>query len=566
MVGWAKKIWLFYRDGFRNQTWGRPLIWLVVLKFFILFAILRVFFFRPALAGKTDAEKSETVGENLTRNRKNTETYNLTDMETVLWSRLQFAMTAAYHWLFVPLTLGLSLVMAIMETLYVVKKDDFWRKTAQFWMKIFAINFAVGIATGIILEFEFGTNWSNYSWFVGDMFGAPLAIEGILAFFMFFGWNKVSKRFHLLSTWLTGIGATISAYWILVANGWMQNPVGTTFNPDTVRSEMASAQAFWEVVTNPVAVSKFFHSVSSGWVTGGVFVVAVSGWYLLRNRERKFARKSMLIGAIVGLVGTGAVMLSGDSSGVHAAKYQPMKLAAAEGLENGGPRAPFSIIPGVEVPGMLSILATHDLDGVVPGINDILNGYTDNEGNVVPSVEEKMERGRQALDALAAYRKLKDTNPLAAEAARAILDENVQYMGYGHLEKAEDVVPPVPVVFWAFRLMIGLGMLMALMLLLALIFAWRDTLENKNWFYWAALACIPLVIVCGQCGWIVAEVGRQPWTIQGLLPVNVAISSLSPTAVKTTFFLFLAIFALFLVIEIRIMLRAIRKGPQIKES
>jgi cytochrome d ubiquinol oxidase subunit I len=268
----------------------------------------------------------------------------------------------------------------------------------------------------------------------------------------------------------------------------------------------------------------------------------------------------------VGLVGTGAVMLSGDSSGVHAAKYQPMKLAAAEGLENGGPRAPFSIIPGVEVPGMLSILATHDLDGVVPGISDILNGYTDNEGNVVPSVEEKMERGRQALDALAAYRKLKDTNPLAAEAARAILDENVQYMGYGHLEKAEDVVPPVPVVFWAFRLMIGLGMLMALMLLLALIFAWRDTLENKNWFYWAALACIPLVIVCGQCGWIVAEVGRQPWTIQGLLPVNVAISSLSPTAVKTTFFLFLAIFALFLVIEIRIMLRAIRKGPQIKES
>ena len=406
------------------------------------------------------------------------------------------------------------------------------------------------------------------------MFGAPLAIEGILAFFMeatffavmFFGWNKVSKRFHLLSTWLTGIGATISAYWILVANGWMQNPVGTTFNPGTVRSEMASAQAFWEVVTNPVAVSKFFHSVSSGWVTGGVFVVAVSGWYLLRNRERKFARKSMLIGAIVGLVGTGAVMLSGDSSGVHAAKYQPMKLAAAEGLENGGPRAPFSIIPGVEVPGMLSILATHDLDGVVPGINDILNGYTDNEGNVVPSVEEKMERGRQALDALAAYRKLKDTNPLAAEAARAILDENVQYMGYGHLEKAEDVVPPVPVVFWAFRLMIGLGMLMALMLLLALIFAWRDMLENKNWFYWAALACIPLVIVCGQCGWIVAEVGRQPWTIQGLLPVNVAISSLSPTAVKTTFFLFLAIFALFLVIEIRIMLRAIRKGPQIKES
>ena len=494
-------------------------------------------------------------------------------MDLITWSRLQFAMTAAYHWLFVPLTLGLALVMAIMETLYVVRKDDFWKKTAQFWMKVFAINFAVGIATGLILEFEFGTNWSNYSWFVGDMFGAPLAIEGILAFFMeatffavmFFGWEKVSKRFHLASTWLTGIGATISAYWILVANGWMQNPVGTTFNPDTVRSEMASAQAFWEVVTNPVAVSKFFHAVTSGWVTGGVFVVAVSGWYLLKKRETEFARKSMLVGAIVGLVGSGAVMLSGDSSGVHAAEFQPMKLAAAEGLQDGGPRAAFTIVPGIKVPGMLSILATHKLDGFVPGINDILNGYTDNDGNEIPSVAEKMERGRAALDALAVYRELRES-PDSAAAAKAILDENVQYMGYGHLEKPEDVVPPVGIVFWSFRLMIGLGMLMALLLLLALIFAWKDKLANKKWLFWAALVCIPLVYICGQCGWIVAEVGRQPWTIQGLLPVNVAISSLSAGAVKTTFFLFLAIFALFLVIEIRIMLRAIGKGPKIAED
>ena len=495
-------------------------------------------------------------------------------MDLITWSRIQFAMTAAYHWLFVPLTLGLALVMAIMETLYVVKKDDFWRKTAKFWMKVFAVNFAVGIATGLILEFEFGTNWSNYSWFVGDMFGAPLAIEGILAFFMeatffavmFFGWKKVSPRFHLASTWLTGIGATISAYWILVANGWMQNPVGTTFNPETVRSEMASATAFWEVVSNPVAVSKFFHSVTSGWVTGGVFVVAVSGWYLLKGREKEFARKSMLVGAIVGLVGSGAVMLSGDSSGVHAAEFQPMKLAAAEGLEDGGTRAPFSIVPGLEVPGMLSFLATHDFDGFVPGINDILNGYTDNKGNVVPSVAEKMERGRKALDALAAYRELREENPDSAAVVKALLDENVQYMGYGHLEKPEDVVPPLGLVFWSFRFMIGLGMLMALLLLLALIFAWRDKLEKKKWFFVAALVCIPLVYLCGQCGWIVAEVGRQPWTIQGLLPVNVAISSLSAGAVKTTFFLFLAIFALFLVIEIRIMLGAIKKGPKITED
>ncbi len=491
-------------------------------------------------------------------------------MDVVIWSRIQFAMTAAYHWLFVPLTLGLALVMAVMETLYVVKKDPFWKKTTQFWIKLFAINFAVGIATGIILEFEFGTNWSNYSWFVGDMFGAPLAIEGILAFFMeatffavmFFGWEKVSPRFHLASTWLTGIGATISAYWILVANGWMQNPVGTTFNPDTVRSEMASAAAFWEVVTNPVAVSKFCHSVTSGWVTGGIFVVGISAWYLLKNRHSEFARKSMLVGAIVGLVGSGAVMLSGDSSGVHAAEFQPMKLAAAEGLEDGGNGAAFTIVPGIRIPKMLSILATHEINGFVPGINDILNGYTDNDGNVIPSVEEKMRMGRSALDALAVYRSTDD--PEQKDRAREILNAHVQYMGYGHLDKPEDVIPPVGVVFWSFRLMIGLGMLVALVLLLALYGLWKNKVDEWKWLLWAAIACIPLAYIAGQCGWIVAEVGRQPWTIQGLLPVNVAISSLSATAVKTTFFLFLGIFALFLIIEIRILIRAIGKGPEIE--
>ena len=490
-------------------------------------------------------------------------------MDVVIWSRIQFAMTAAYHWLFVPLTLGLALAMAVMETLYVVKKDPFWKKAAQFWIKLFAINFAVGIATGIILEFEFGTNWSNYSWMVGDMFGAPLAIEGILAFFMeatffavmFFGWNKVSPKFHLASTWLTGIGATISAYWILVANGWMQNPVGTTFNPDTVRSEMASAAAFWEVISNPVAVSKFCHAVTSGWVTGGIFVVGVSAWYLLKNRHVEFAKKSMLVGAIVGLVGSGAVMLSGDSSGVHAAEFQPMKLAAAEGLQDGGNGAAFTIVPGIKIPKMLSILATHDIDGFVPGINDILNGYTDNDGNVVPSVAEKMAMGRRALDALAVYRENDD--PTVKADALTILNANVQYMGYGHLEKPEDVVPPVGVVFWAFRFMIGLGMLIALVLLLALIGVWKDRLGAWTWLLWAAIACIPLAYICGQSGWVVAEVGRQPWTIQGLLPVNVAISSLSAGAVKTTFFVFLAVFALFLAIEIRIMIRAIYKGPEL---
>ena len=493
-------------------------------------------------------------------------------MDVVIWSRIQFAMTAAYHWLFVPLTLGLALFMAVMETLYLVRKDEFWKKAARFWMKLFAVNFAVGIATGIILEFEFGTNWSNYSWFVGDMFGAPLAIEGILAFFMeatffavmFFGWDKVSPKFHLASTWLTGIGATISAYWILVANGWMQNPVGTTFNPDTVRSEMASAAAFWEVISNPVAVSKFFHSVTSGWVTGGVFVVGVSAWYLLKGRQQDFARRSMLIGGLVGLVGSAAVMLSGDASGIHAAEFQPMKLAAAEGLQDGGRGAAFTVIPGIRVPKMLSLLATHDLDGYVPGINDILGGYTDADGNVVPSVADKMAMGRTALDALASYRSLRESDPAAAAQAREILEANMQYMGYGHLEQPEDIVPPVGVVFWAFRLMIGLGMLMLLVLLLSVWFAWKKKIGGLRWLLWAAVICIPLAYLCGQCGWIVAEVGRQPWTIQGLLPVNVAISSLSTGAVRTTFFVFLGVFALFLIIEIRILLQAIRKGPEVE--
>ena len=493
-------------------------------------------------------------------------------MDVISWSRLQFAMTAAYHWLFVPLTLGLAMAMAIMETLYVVKKDEYWKKASQFWMKLFAINFAVGIATGIILEFEFGTNWSNYSWFVGDIFGAPLAIEGILAFFMeatffavmFFGWDKVSKRFHLVSTWMTGIGASISAYWILVANGWMQNPVGTTFNPDTVRSEMASVEAFWEVISNPVAVSKFFHSVTSGWVTGGVFVVAISCWYLLKKRNIQFAKRSIYVGAFVGLLGTFAVMLSGDASGVHAAKYQPMKLAAAEGLEKGGNGAPFSIVPGIEIPNMLSILATHSVDGYVPGINDIIEGYTDNEGNVIPSVAQKMEMGKVALDALSKYRLLKDTDPAAAAQAREVLESNFKYMGYGYLESPTDVIPPVGIVYWSFRLMIGLGSFIGLVLLLVLWFNYKNNLEYKKWLQYAALLCIPLVYICGECGWIVAEVGRQPWTIQDLLPVNVAVSGTNSAEVITTFFIFLGIFALFLLIEIRIMINAIKKGPAVE--
>ena len=489
----------------------------------------------------------------------------------VNWSRLQFAMTAGYHWLFVPLTLGLAVIMAIMETIYVATGDEFWKKTSKFWMKIFGINFAVGIATGIILEFEFGTNFSNYSWFVGDIFGAPLAIEGILAFFMeatffavmFFGWEKVSKRTHLVATWMTGIGAAISAIWILVANSWMQHPVGMEFNPDTVRHEMFD---FWALVLNPVAISKFFHSVFSGWMTGAIFAIGVSCWYLLKKREERFALASIRVSAIVGIVGTFAVMFSGDSSAVHVAEYQPMKLAAAEGLENGGERAPFSIVPGVEVPGVLSVLATHDINGYVPGINNLLDGYTTPSGEVMPSAEEKIERGKRAIEAFGEYRALSDSDPAAAAEARAVLDDNIDYFGYGYIDSREELVPPVGLVYWAFRVMVGLGGALLLLMGVVLWANYKKRLASMTWLQWAALLSIPLVYIAGQAGWIVAEVGRQPWVIEGLLPVKAAVSSVSVAAVQTTFFIFVAIFTLFLAIELRILMKAIKKGPEIDNN
>lgn len=469
------------------------------------------------------------------------------------WSRAQFALTACYHWLFVPLTLGLALIMGIMETLYVIKKDEFWKTTAQFWMKLFGINFAVGVATGLILEFEFGTNWSNYSWFVGDIFGAPLAIEGIVAFFMeatflplmFFGWKKLSKKMHLASTWLGGLGATISAWWILVANAWMQHPVGMEFNPMTVRNEMVS---FTDVALQGMAVTKFFHTVSSAWMTGAIFVIGVCSWYLLRGRNVEMARRSLHIGVIVGLVATGIVMLTGDRSGVEVARHQPMKLAAAEGLMDGGTKAPFSIVPGLEVPGVLSILATHDLDGYVAGINDIKR-----EG------EAKILRGKQALEDFRLFRQTIDTDSATAAVHAKNLAKNVQYFGYGHIDSPEQLVPPVPIVYWAFRVMVGLGSALLLVMLLFLWYEWKKKGEFPRWLLHAGLWSIPAVYLAGQAGWAVAEVGRQPWIIQDLMPVNAAISELPSSNVMVTFIIFLAIFTALLIAEIRIMCNVIKK-------
>ena len=501
------------------------------------------------------------------------------DAGTIDWSRAQFALTAIYHWLFVPLTLGLAVIMGIVETIYYRTKEQFWKETAIFWQKLFGINFAMGVATGIILEFEFGTNWSNYSWFVGDIFGAPLAVEGIVAFFMestfvavmFFGWKKVSPGFHLASTWLTGLGATISAWWILVANAWMQYPVGCAFNPDTMRNEMVS---FFEVALSPFAVSKFCHTVTSAWIIGAAFCVGMCSWYMMKRREPRLSIESMKIGAAVGLVASLLAAATGHKSAQDVAAVQPMKLAAMEALYDGGNGIGLKVIEGIEVPYALSFMATNDFEGYVPGVNNILNGYTTPDGKVEPSVDEKIERGKKAIAALAAYRKGKKegAEDTLLNKQLSILNENMPYFGYGYIRDKSEVVPPIAVNFWAFRIMVGAGCLFILFFAVVLAGAygwpkqlWRDRSITglPKWHYWIAIALIPLAYIASESGWLVAEFGRQPWTIQDMLPTWAAVSDLQSSSVMITFFLFLILFTTMLAVEINIMLKQIKKGPQL---
>lgn len=516
------------------------------------------------------------------------------DPTLIDWSRAQFALTAIYHWLFVPLTLGLAVIMGIIETIYYRTGKPFWREASQFWQRLFGVNFAMGVATGIILEFEFGTNWSNYSWFVGDIFGAPLAVEGIVAFFMestfvavmFFGWEKVSKGFHLASTWLTGIGATISAWWILVANSWMQYPVGCEFNPDTVRNEMTS---FADVALSPMAVDKFFHTVTSSWIVGAVFVCAVSCWYLLKGREKLLARQNIKIASIVGIVASVIAMATGDSSAVKVAEVQPMKLAAMEALYDGGEGEGLTVIAAINpfsqpdyakggeaplrisIPNGLSLLATHSMNGYVPGINDILNGYTRPDGKRELSAEEKMERGRNAIAALAEYRKIKaaDANDSRLPELTKQLKEDMPYFGYGYIKDRDELVPFIPINFYAFRIMVGIGTLLLLFFLLIGHVAWRqDITVRSRWLWMAAILMLPLTYIASEAGWIVAELGRQPWAIQDMLPTVAAVSDLRSGSVALTFFIFLVLFTVLLIAEIRIMCRVIKgyKSPFESES
>ncbi|MCD6200596.1 MAG: cytochrome ubiquinol oxidase subunit I [Bacteroidales bacterium] len=511
------------------------------------------------------------------------------DISLVDWSRGQFALTALYHWLFVPLTLGLSVIVAIMETIYVKTGNKAWKKITKFWMTIFGINFAIGVATGIILEFEFGTNWSKYSWFVGDIFGAPLAIEGILAFFMestfiavmFFGWEKVSKKFHLASTWLTALGSNLSALWILIANAWMQNPTGMHFNPDTARNEMVN---FFDVALSPTAINKFLHTVSQAYVLASLVVLAISAWFLLKNRDILFAKRSIVVGSVFGLIGILLTIYTGDGSAQQVFKTQPMKFASMEALYEGQDHAPliaFGITgsldennPGkysfpvrIEVPGMLSYLSSHDANTFVPGIKDLING---NKEHNILSLAEKEERGYVAIMTLKEMKEARDTDPGKYKELRAKFEDPqwikdyFAYFGYGYYkgENPAKLLPNIVMTFYSFHLMVLLGFFFLLVLLLALIWGVKDRIAGKKWFLWVLVWTAPLAYVATELGWITAEVGRQPWVVQDLMPNVTAVSNISAITVQVTFWLFTLTFTILAIAEIKIMFKQIKLGPK----
>lgn len=398
---------------------------------------------------------------------------------------------------------------------------------------------------------------------------------------MFFGWNKVSKGFHLASTWLVTLGATLSALWILIANAWMQYPVGMEFNPDTVRNEMVD---FWAVATSPVAINKFFHTVLSAWALSAVVVIGVSAWYLLKKRELLFARDSIKVASVVGFIGIVLCIYTGDSSAYNAAKTQPMKFAAMEALYEGGneigligvgvltpdkkyddDKDPF--IFKIEIPYMLSFLATRDAKGYVPGINNLIEGGYETSRGTALSMEEKMRRGRLAMQGLEEYRKAKkEGDSETAIQARKQLDDNYSYFGYGYFKSPSDAIPDVSMVFYSFRIMVILGCFFLLFFIVVWIVNRKDKLKDIKWLQWVCLLSIPLVYIVSQSGWIVAEVGRQPWAIQDILPLMSAVSDINTGSVQVTFFVFLAIFTAFLIAEIGIMVHQIKKGPETLEE
>jgi len=505
------------------------------------------------------------------------------DLDIVDLSRLQFAITALYHFLFVPLTIGLAVIVAIMETVYVMTGRTIWRDMTKFWGVLFGINFAMGVATGVVMEFQFGMNWSYYSHYVGDIFGAPLAIEGLMAFFLeatfvglfFFGWDRMTKVQHLIATWLVAIGSNFSALWILIANGWMQNPVGAVFNPQTMRMEVND---FFAVLTNPVAQAKFVHTVSAGYTVAAIFVLGVSAWYLLKGRHVALAKRSMTVAASFGLAASLSVVVLGDESGYLSSEHQKMKLAAIEAMWETEPApAAFTAFGfpdtaarethfAVHIPWVMGLIGTRSLDTEIPGINDL-----------VARAEERIESGIKAYDALQTIRSFKKPSDVPPEVVTTFEDHGAN-MGYALLlmrytddprkatrleiqKAAADTIPPVGPLFWSFRVMVGLGMFFIVLTATFFVLSARRKLDAYPWLLRVAVFAIPLPWIAAECGWIVAEVGRQPWIIEGVLPTAMAVSNLGAGTLLLTIAMFVAIYTVMFIIEMVLMRKAILKGP-----
>jgi cytochrome d ubiquinol oxidase subunit I len=504
----------------------------------------------------------------------------MSGLDVVDLSRMQFGLTAMYHFLFVPLTLGLSVLLGIMESVYVMTGREIWRQMTRFWGALFGINFAMGVATGITMEFQFGMNWAYYSHYVGDVFGAPLAIEGLMAFFLeatfvglfFFGWNKLSKVAHLVVTWMVALGSSLSALWILIANGWMQHPVGARFNPDTMRMEVTD---FTAVIFNPVAQAKFVHTISAGYVTGAIFVLAISALFLLRGKHREIARRSMTVAASFGLLSALSVVVLGDESGYTASANQKMKIAAIESAwETEQAPAGFTVfgVPNpaeqrtdyeVKVPWMLGLIATRSISTEVPGIKQL-----------VAETEGHIRDGLIAYDALDKLRADRANPDL-----RAKLEQHVDNLGYALLLKkirpdvaastdaeitqaAWSTVPAVSPLFWSFRVMVGLGFFFIALFAYAFYQASRRQLDRHPLLLRIALIALPLPWIAAELGWFVAEVGRQPWVIEGVLPTFLAVSSISAGNVLITLVGFVLFYSALAVVDIYLMVKTIRIGPE----
>ena len=503
--------------------------------------------------------------------------------ETVVdLSRLQFAVTALYHFLFVPLTLGLSVLLAVMETVYVVTGREVYKRITKFWMHLFMINFALGVATGLTMELQFGMNWSYYSSFVGDTFGALLAVEGLMAFFMeatfvglmVLGWDRLSKGKHLVITYLVALASNFSALWILVANSFMQNPVGAELNPITMRMELASFQTLF---FNPDAQAKFVHTVLAGYVTAAVFVCGIRAFYMLRRRHMEVAQRSFRIAALFGVLGTAGVITLGDALGFIGGHAQPSKLAAMEALwEPEEAPMPFNVIAfpsqeqernlfELQVPDVLSILVTHSLDGTVPSIAEVQEEAKGRIRNGIPAVMalERLGQDRDDAEALAIFEAHKDDVGFGFLVQRYAPDGDLTQITEADVElAAKDTIPEVWVIFWAFRIMVGLGLLMLGYFVVGIMLTLTNKVQHQRWFLHASVWMIPVPFLACEMGWIVAEMGRQPWTVFEILPTWLSVSTHSVTYMVVSLTGFVLLYTVFAIVEMYLMVRSVKKGPE----